>query len=644
MAEATLVHGGRPIEPWTVHCSHCGTAVSVSGGEGVSTCGACGRQVEAAVAETAAGRPPAPPADVNDSLVGTRLGPWRLERLLGRGGMGRVYEAREAEGGRRVALKVLGDALAGDAGFVRRFQREAKVLATLSHPHVVEVLDQGETDGRLWFAMEYVRGENLRRRIERGALPPAEAARISGEIASALAYAHERGVIHRDLKPENVLLSEDGRARLADFGLLRLARETSPETTTRLTRTDVILGTYEYMAPEQRRGTAEVDARADVFALGVILYECLTGRLPLGRFPPASDLVRGLPRAVDTVVNRALAPEPRERFESARAFADGLRGAMAGAPAAPAPATAPVGVPAPVAPAPGATEAEADLRRLGHVRLIATFDRVVGWLLLIACTVPAVAAGILAPVGITLVPFVLLLVIGGVLMLKLGKRLRNLEPGSREGQIVASALLCLFFPLGTALGLYGLIIMAPYRTLRAMERARGSSRRTWSQSPPAYRGYVPTPPPPLPPVPAPVGPIERVEVLGEEARRGPGALLRILAFAAVIWTLYLGFYGTRAVRMQDMQVEAHRVGVDAQRPPGTDTAVGPGHGSSPSAAAISWTACGAIFAGVLAFLRWPQRRERRGVGLALTSFALLAADLGFLILVASRAAQPSLWT
>jgi hypothetical protein len=276
-----------------------------------------------------------------------------------------------------------------------------------------------------------------------------------------------------------------------------------------------------------------------------------------------------------------------------------------------------VGVPAPAARPPDAGEAEADLRRLGHVRLIATFDRLVGWLLLIGCAAPAAAAGFFlwTPVGIALTPFVLVFLVGGVLMLKLGKRLRTLEPGAREGQIVASALLCLFFPLGTALGLYGLIIMSPYGTLRAMERARGSSRRTWSQGPPAYRGYVPTPAPPLPPVPAP---IERVEVLGEEPRRGPGAVLRILAFAAVIWTLYLGFYGTRAV--------AHD------------------HRSPPSAAAISWTACGAIFAGVLAFLRWPQRRERRGVGLALTSFALLAVDRGFLILVASQAAQPSQWT
>jgi hypothetical protein len=278
---------------------------------------------------------------------------------------------------------------------------------------------------------------------------------------------------------------------------------------------------------------------------------------------------------------------------------------------------------------------------------------VVGWLLVAAAVIPGMAALFLfwSPVGLAVFPFVVVFLVGAFLMLKLGKRLAALEPGAREAQIVASAILCLFFPLGTALGLYGLIVMAPYRTLRAMERARALSRRTWTAGmqpaivAPAWRGHVPTPPPPLPRAPDAV--IERVEVVGEEARRGPGVFLRLLAFAAVIWTVFLGLYATRAnvVYRSDsarLEVESrHGRGgrysedpvarvVRVPRPPWNATL-------------IAWTASGALLAAVMAFLRWPQRRERRGVGLAVFSFVLLAADLGGLLVLANRAASYASW-
>ena len=249
MQEAPTLAEGNATSAWNVHCPRCRESVSVAG-QGRVACPACGHRFEPGGTptqfigrEAVRGQVQGDPAD---SLVGETLGRWQLVRLIGRGGMGRVYEARDVnrKRSRGVALKVLSEDLASDPTFVKRFRREARVLSDLSHPHVVQVLEQGETDGRLWFAMAYIRGENLRRRIERGALAPAEAGRIASEIASALEYAHKRGVIHRDLKPENVLLDERGGVHLADFGLSRLVSIGAAEPSTRLTRTDVVMGTY----------------------------------------------------------------------------------------------------------------------------------------------------------------------------------------------------------------------------------------------------------------------------------------------------------------------------------------------------------------------------------------------------------------
>jgi|GEM_PF-4154883 len=651
MAQAShFASGGQPIETWTVTCSRCGKPVSVTGAAGVAVCAGCGTSVRAEALATVAGVARAPtPSDPHDSLVGTRLGSWQLDRLLGRGGMGRVYEARDLGSGRRVALKVLSEALAQDPAFVRRFRREGKVLASLSHPHLVEVLDQGEDHGQVWFAMEYVRGETLRRRLERGALTPTEAVRTASEICSALAYAHDKGVVHRDLKPENVLLGEDGRVRLADFGLLRLVRESTPESTTRLTRTDVILGTYEYMAPEQRREAGEVDGRSDLFSLGVMLYEGLTGKLPLGRFTPASELVPGLSPGMDTVIHRALAPEPKDRYSSARELSSALAQAMTQHPRTPGAAARDERASHEASALPKDRDAaarhqaptlgdagteRADARFLHHADLLATLDRVFAVLLMLAFAVPGLGT-LLYGRGLALMPWLgvgLFVFIYAIWLLRVGRRLRHLEPSARDAQILASVLMLLMFPLGTALGIYGLIVMAPLRARLAFERVRRGAAPAWGGRTHAVSA---PPPPPAPPLFAADGrPLRRVEVLVPEARRGAGILPRLLLASAILWTLFLAFAGTGAVRIQADSVPV-RVGVE--RDPARDRRAQ--HESDWSrqieqgrirSRLESWqhiSALGAGFALLLSLFAWRRRHRQRGFGLAFASVLILGVDL-----------------
>jgi hypothetical protein len=402
--------------------------------------------------------------------------------------MGTVYEADDAARG-RVAVKVLPPVLAGDSAFVSRFRREATLLASLSHPHLVEVFDQGEEEGRFWFAMEYVPGESLRRRLERGLLPWRDAVRVAKEVLLGLGYAHGRGVAHRDLKPENVLLAEDGRARLVDFGLSRIVRGESAEDTARLTRTNVILGTYEYMAPEQRLGAPDVDERADFYALGVILYELLTGALPLGRFPAPSESRPGTPRSLDAIVHRALAPSPKDRFPSAAAFREALEDAER--------AAGDASLPVPVEAAPRAAAIPLPDRRMAearsvlrHVEILASLDRALGVICLL------LMAGLWGFRG-RMFPFssvsTVVLLVGGILLLKQGRRLADMVSGAREAQVTASVLLLFFVPFGTPVGVYGLIVMTSQRARDAF--AIGRARLLAPPLPP---------PPPPPPPPAPV--------------------------------------------------------------------------------------------------------------------------------------------
>ena len=226
--------------------------------------------------------------------------------------MGVVYRARQRKLDRLVALKILAPELSGDPAFAERFLREARALARLSHDHIVAVHDFGETDGLCWLLMEYVDGVDLRQAMETGQLSPERALAIVPQICEALACAHELGIVHRDIKPENVLLDREGRAKIADFGLAKLVDPTGAAT---LTGVDQAMGTPHYMAPEQMRGARDVDHRADIYSLGVVLYEMLTGQLPVGRFDPPSKRVRVDVR-LDEVVLHALETEPERRYQS----------------------------------------------------------------------------------------------------------------------------------------------------------------------------------------------------------------------------------------------------------------------------------------------------------------------------------------
>ena len=240
--------------------------------------------------------------------------PLEILELTGQGGMGAVYRARQPGLDRMVALKILAMDTREDPSFAERFAREARVLARLNHPHVVNVYDSGQAGPYCYLLMEYVEGVNLRGVMREGSLSPAEALAIIPQICDALQYAHEEGVVHRDIKPENILLDRRGRVKVADFGLAKWVHPGQLDHS--LTRTHQVMGTPRYMAPEQLEGSQVVDHRADIFSLGVVLYELLTGELPIGRFAPPSQRAP-IDARLDEVVMRTLEKEPDQRYQHA---------------------------------------------------------------------------------------------------------------------------------------------------------------------------------------------------------------------------------------------------------------------------------------------------------------------------------------
>ena len=235
--------------------------------------------------------------------------------LLGIGGMGAVYKARQMELDRMVAVKILPPEVSADPAFAERFTREARALARLSHPNIVAVHDFGRTgDGLFYFVMEYVDGVNLRQAIQSGHMDPKQALAIVPQICDALQFAHDEGIVHRDIKPENILIDKRGRVKIADFGLAKLLGQEAADH--RLTATQQVMGTLRDMAPEQMEGTKSVDHRADIYSLGVVFYELLTGELPVGRFAPPSKKVE-IDVRLDEVVLRALEMEPEKRYQHA---------------------------------------------------------------------------------------------------------------------------------------------------------------------------------------------------------------------------------------------------------------------------------------------------------------------------------------
>ena len=234
--------------------------------------------------------------------------------FIGKGGMGAVYQARQTALDRVVALKILAPMRAGDPGFTERFNREARTLARMSHPNIVAVHDFGTAGELSFLVMEFVDGANLREVVRAGRLAPAQALKIVMQICDALQFAHNAGVVHRDIKPENILLDRHGRVKITDFGIAKIVGAL-PEKFG-LTGAKDIVGTPHYMAPEQLENPQTVDHRADIFSLGVVFYELLTGELPLGRFAPPSRKVQVDVR-LDDVVLRALEKEPERRYQQA---------------------------------------------------------------------------------------------------------------------------------------------------------------------------------------------------------------------------------------------------------------------------------------------------------------------------------------
>jgi eukaryotic-like serine/threonine-protein kinase len=266
-----------------------------------------------------------------DTLIDGR---YRVVKRLGSGGMADVYLVEDQQLGRHVALKLLYRHLAEDVQFVERFRREASSAAGLQHPNIVSIFDRGEWNGTYYIAMEYVEGHTLKEVIrERGPAPPEAASDILLQILRAARFAHQRGVVHRDLKPQNVLIDGDGRVQVTDFGIARAGASD-------MTETGSIMGTAQYLSPEQAQGRP-VDARSDLYSIGIILYELLTGRVPFDAESPVSvalkqvseapipprELDPTLPPALEGVVLRALEKDPARRFQSADEFIEALHAA-----------------------------------------------------------------------------------------------------------------------------------------------------------------------------------------------------------------------------------------------------------------------------------------------------------------------------
>ena len=234
--------------------------------------------------------------------------------LIGAGGMGAVYRARQTGLDRMVALKILPEEFGHDVKFALRFTREARTLAKLSHPNIVPVYEFGNVGDTYYFLMEFIDGSTLRDVVRSKQLEPEHALAIVPDLCDALQYAHDKGIVHRDIKPENILLAKDGTVKIADFGLSRILGNESQQEM--LTGTHQVMGTPRYMAPEQMESSHRVDHRADIYSLGVVFYEMLTGELPIGRFAAPSQKVE-IDVRLDEVVLRTLEKEPQRRYQRA---------------------------------------------------------------------------------------------------------------------------------------------------------------------------------------------------------------------------------------------------------------------------------------------------------------------------------------
>jgi len=507
----------------------------------------------------------------------------QILELLGRGGMGAVYKARQVGLDRLVALKILPAEAAADPAFAERFTREARALAKLHHPNIVAVYDSGQanvgrtsspsaavrqsadglevrpTEKLYYFLMEYVDGVNLREAMATATLSPAQALEIVPQVCEALQYAHDQGIVHRDIKPENVLLDKTGQVKVADFGLSKLLNRTPVNVT--LTASHQIMGTLHYMAPEQMQRPLEVDHRADIYSLGVVLYELLTGEVPMGRFPLPSEKLHTDTR-LDDIVLKAMDREPDRRYQQASHVKTDIEslspvGQISNRP--PRRDDAEARDEARWRPAQRITDAEfEDARRqvqgpamglivAGVINLLPSILVLVGvvvtffvWNMRHAAAGPGPTIAAATP-GVPLVGFapgppaelaIIALTMGlnlpvGIVMLIGGLKMRKLESYGLAMTASVLALLpgvsCI---VGLPIGIWSMIVLNRAEVKAAFERRRGS-------------------PDTLPEQKAPAGDVARASVLRRV--RGPAIGLFVVAFvtllpiivAVVVWVLWL---------------------------------------------------------------------------------------------------------
>ena len=326
-------------------CETCGAALTAESSAG-GLCAACLFTVALTEPPTSA---TTESVGFDDTLpAGTTLGQFVIRRLLGRGGMGVVYEAHDTQLDRAVALKVLTSGSLHDRTFARRFETEARVVARLEHPNIVPIYASGIDSGVPWMSMRLLTGDSLGVMLERGPLAPIEAVQVLRDVAAALDYAHGLGIVHRDIKPANILLDRSGTACVADFGLAQMSGSTSA-----LTQTGMITGTPHYMAPEQALGRA-FDHRCDIYSLGIVAYEMLVGTTPFTGPSPVAVLLQHvhepLPPPLEQPassrwmdpIRKAAAKDPAERWPSAAAFVDALTLSIESGPAHAEPTAAPI--------------------------------------------------------------------------------------------------------------------------------------------------------------------------------------------------------------------------------------------------------------------------------------------------------------
>ncbi|MBN1815249.1 MAG: protein kinase [Anaerolineae bacterium] len=268
---------------------------------------------------------------------GENVGAYRIVEKLGQGGMATVYKAYHPALDRYVAIKVMHPAFMEDPNFLARFQREARIVAKLDHPHIIPIYDFAEHNGHPYLVMRFIEGETLKARIEHGPLVPQEIMRIAQAVGQALTYAHGQGVLHRDIKPSNILLTPEGGVYLTDFGLARMA-EAGESTLSR----DMMVGTPQYISPEQAKGMRKLDARTDIYSLGVVLYELLVGRAPFTAdtpyaiihdhiftpLPMPRELNPDLPESLERMLLKALAKDPGDRFQSVKELITALEASL----------------------------------------------------------------------------------------------------------------------------------------------------------------------------------------------------------------------------------------------------------------------------------------------------------------------------